>query len=215
VPSVEYAEAAHAGALSFEFSHRNEFVVGNCGPAPAEMENVALRFREGIAHSTPTINGVSAATVRKRGPLWGRLASQGAPPEITLDADDDAATLRTHGFEGRFGVTIERQLTLLAGGRSLVGQDRLVQSGKRANGSCVIRFHLAPGAEVEPAADIVRVRLASGALFAFLWEGAQLTIDESIRQSAHFGFHRTRQIVLAAPVRDTREVSWIFTLEDG
>ncbi len=215
VPPVEFAASAHAGALAFEMSYGNELVTGNCGPAPVGMEGAALRFREGLAHDAPTIDGVSAAAIRRFGPLAGRLAARGGAPKLVVDAADDTLTVRTQGFADRFGVAVERQLTLLGNGRSLVGQDRFIAADKKVSGTCTTRFHLAPGAEVLPADDLVRIRLASGAMFVFLWEGASLAIDESIRQSAHYGSHRTKQIVLAAPVSETLEVSWIFTLEDS
>ena len=40
-----------------------------------------------------------------------------------------------------------------------------------------------------------------------------MRIEDSVRQSAYFGFHRTKQIVLEVLVADAGEVSWIFTLE--
>ena len=49
----------------------------------------------------------------------------------------------------------------------------------------------------------------------FLWEGADMRVEDSVRQSAYFGFHRTRQIVLDALVAEAGEISWIFTLDDG
>jgi uncharacterized heparinase superfamily protein len=42
-----------------------------------------------------------------------------------------------------------------------------------------------------------------------------MRVEDSVRQSAYFGFHRTRQIVLDALVADVTEVSWIFTLDDA
>ena len=36
-----------------------------------------------------------------------------------------------------------------------------------------------------------------------------------MRQSAYFGFHRTRQLVLDVLAADASEVSWIFTLEEN
>jgi hypothetical protein len=42
-----------------------------------------------------------------------------------------------------------------------------------------------------------------------------MRVEDSVRQSAYFGFHRTRQIVLDVLVGDVHEVSWIFTLDEG
>jgi uncharacterized heparinase superfamily protein len=63
--------------------------------------------------------------------------------------------------------------------------------------------------------DMLRLRLASGAVWTFLWEGATARIEDSVRQSAYFGLNKTRQIVLDTDVTDGHEIAWIFTLEDG
>jgi uncharacterized heparinase superfamily protein len=78
-----------------------------------------------------------------------------------------------------------------------------------------VRFHLAHQTEVGEGGDLLRLKLGSGAVWTFLWEGAEMRIEDSVRQSAYFGFHRTKQIVLDAHVADTTEVSWIFTLDEG
>lgn len=215
VPPLEHALAAHASALAFEFSHGRDLVVANCGPTPSNFQNDGLLFRRGVAHSAPTINAMSAATIAGRGPLAGRVVGIGAASEITANEVDLSLLLRTHGYEDRFGVTLERRLTLLAEGKTLVGQDRLVPVSGRVSGACAIRFHLAPQAEIEERPDLLRLRLGSGAIWSFLWEGADMRVEDSIRQSAHFGFHRTRQIVLDVLAEEADEVSWIFTLEEG
>ena len=63
VPPPEYARHMHASALAFEFSHGRDLVVCNCGPAQSDEEESALLFRQGIAHSGPTINALSAAAI--------------------------------------------------------------------------------------------------------------------------------------------------------
>jgi uncharacterized heparinase superfamily protein len=215
VPSPEFSAHSHASALAFEFSHGRDLVVCNCGPAPVGLEASAGLFRQGIAHSAPTINALSAAQVVARGPLAGRLVPIGRAPEITAEEADQSLVMRTHSYEDRFGVTIERRLTLLAEGKTLVGQDRLVHKRQHVTGACAIRFHLAHQTEVTDAGDLMRLKLASGQTWTFLWEGAELRVEDSVRQSAYFGFHRTRQLVLDVLAADASEVSWIFTLEEG
>ena len=53
----------------------------------------------------------------------------------------------------------------------------------------------------------------NGVVWSFLWEGAQFREEDSVRQSAYLGFHRTRQLVLETNVSPTTEIAWIFTLE--
>ena len=60
---------------------------------------------------------------------------------------------------------------------------------------------------------IARLVLPNGVVWSFLWEGAQFREEDSVRQSAYLGFHRTRQMVLETTVTADTEVAWIFTLE--
>jgi uncharacterized heparinase superfamily protein len=218
VPPPAYAGEAHAGALAFEFSQGRELVVGSCGPAPAELAGSRLLFRKGAAHSAPTIEDKSAARIAEKGPLAGRLLARGAPGTININVADKTLALATNGFQRRFGVILERRLTLMSEGKTLVGQDKITLANSKASpgGTCVIRFHLAPGSAIYAGQnqDIVHVRLASNKVWTFLWEGARMHEEDSVRQSAHFGFHRTRQIVLEAPVEDGHEIAWIFTLDE-
>ena len=217
VPPPEYAAEGHASALAFEFSYGPELVVGNCGPAPADFEGSSLLFRQGIAHSGPTINAASAARIAASGPAAGLLRPKGLPGDLSADTDNEALVISTHAYRQQFRVELERRLTLLSDGKSLVGQDRMVASGRRrSRGMCSVRFHLALGTSVAPGNDddVLRLRLASGAVWTFLWEGADMRVDDSVRQSAYFGFHRIKQIVLDAPVEDGAEIAWIFTLDE-
>lgn len=215
VPAPEYSRHMHASALAFEFSHGRDLVVCNCGPSRADEPDSALLFRQGIAHSGPTINAISAASIPTRGPLKNRLVAIGRPPEMASEEADHTLVMRTHGYAERFGVVLERRLTLLAEGQSLVGQERLLKARSRMSGACAFRFHLAHQTQVSEAGDMLKLRLASGQVWNFLWDGAEMRVEDSVRQSAYFGFHRTRQIVLDVLVEEGAEVSWIFTLDEG
>lgn len=215
VPAPDFARHMHASALAFEFSHGRDLVVCNCGPAPADMEQSELLFRQGIAHSAPTINALSAANIPTGGPLKNRVVQIGRDPEVGADDSDHSLIMRTHGYADRFGVVLERRLTLLAEGNSLVGQERMLRARGRMSGACAIRFHLAHQTQVSQAGDMLRLKLNSGAVWNFLWDGADMRVEDSVRQSAYFGFHRTKQIVLDVLVGDVQEVSWIFTLDEG
>ncbi len=214
VPPPEYARHMHASALAFEFSHGRDLVICNCGPAQSDEEESALLFRQGIAHSGPTINAISAATIPTRGPLQNRLVQVGKDPEIRSEEADHSLAMRNYGYADRFGVVLERRLTLLAEGHSLVGQERIHRSRSKVSGALAIRFHLAHQTKVSQAGEMLKLRLASGDVWNFLWEGADMRVEESVRQSAYFGHHRTRQIVLDALVADVSEISWILTLDE-
>jgi uncharacterized heparinase superfamily protein len=214
VPPPDFARQAHAGALAFEFSHGRDLVVCNCGPAPAGLDGDNTLFRQGIAHSAPTINALSAAAIGTTGSLAGRLLPIGEEAELEAFEADQSLVMRCHGYEDRFGVTLERSLTLMSEGKTLVGQDKFIHS-RRVSGACAIRFHLAHQTEVQQTEDLLRLKLSSGAVWTFLWEGADMRVEDSVRQSSYFGFHRTKQIVLDVLAADANEVSWIFTLEEG
>jgi uncharacterized heparinase superfamily protein len=215
VAAPEYSLQGHASSMAFEFSHGRDLLVCNCGPAPPGYEHDRALFRQGVAHSCPTVNAISAGVIPATGPFAGRLLPIGRKPEIEAQPAEAGLTIRCHSYADRFGITLERHLTLLAEGKTLVGQDKVVPRRHRTSGALAIRFHLALQTEVQVADDLVRLRLASGAVWTFLWESAEMRIEDSVRQSAYFGFHRTRQIVLEAAVPEVSEVSWIFTLEEN
>jgi uncharacterized heparinase superfamily protein len=203
-PPTGFDGEAHDGALGFEFAHGSELILGSCGPAPSDLPEIRNLFRQGIAHSAPTIDAQDATSPR----------APAIAPVMALDTSQHMLTMTTTGYGDRFGCEIERRLTLLSEGTTLVGQDRIVGKGT-ANGHLAIRFHLAPGVALRRAAgdSIARLVLPNGAVWSFLWEGAQLREDDSVRQSAYLGFHRTRQLVLETEIDATTEVAWIFTLE--
>ncbi|MGV8833869.1 MAG: heparinase II/III family protein [Devosia sp.] len=199
-PPPGFAENAHASPLALEFSHGSELILGSCGPAPADLAASKALFRQGVAHSGPTIDSADAAAF--------------PPPTMTLAPADQLLTITTAGYARRFGVDIERRITLLSGGTTLVGQDRMIAHGS-ASGLLSVRFHLAPGVQLDRNrnAGMVRLILPNEAVWSFLWEGAAFRDEESVRQSAFVGLHKTRQLVLEADVVAGSEIAWIFTLE--
>jgi uncharacterized heparinase superfamily protein len=201
-PPPGHDQDLHACALAFEFSHGTELVLGSCGPAPSDLPDSKPLFRQGVAHSAPTIDAEDIPPQRT--------------PTMTLDAADHLLTLGATGYGKRFGVELERRLTLLSEGTTLVGQDRMIGQGP-ASGLLAIRFHLAPGVMLRHngGEGIVRLVLPNGVIWSFLWEGARLREEESVRQSAYLGFHKTRQLVLETEVAPDAEVAWILTLEQG
>jgi uncharacterized heparinase superfamily protein len=193
----------HAGALAFEFSHASELIVGSCGPAPSDMPESRDLFRQSIAHSAPTIDAEDAA------------AKTRTQPGMVLDSAEHMLAMTTSGYMSGFGAEIERRLTLLSEGTTLVGQDRIIANAEAPKGRLAIRFHLAPGIELRRSSGegMARLILPNGMVWSFLWEGADFHEEDSVRQSSYLGFHRTRQLVLETDVTPDAEVAWIFTLE--
>jgi len=193
----------HAGALAFEFAHGRELIVGSCGPAPSDMPDSRDLFRQSIAHSAPTIDAADASP-------RGR-----AEPAMVLDSAEHMLAITSAGYAHAFGAEIERRLTLLSDGTTLVGQDRIIAQSETPTGRLAIRFHLAPGILVRRTGGdgMARLTLPNGTIWSFLWEGADFHEEDSVRQSSYLGFHRTRQLVLETDVTPGAEVAWIFTLE--
>lgn len=202
VPARGFAGDSHASALAFEFSHGSELIVGSCGPAPSDMPESRDLFRQSIAHSTPTIDAEDAAV-------------GGAGQPMLLDTAEHMLAMTSSGYAGRFGAEIERRLTLLSDGTTLVGQDRILAGTAAPSGRLAIRFHLAPGIMVRrpDGEGMARLVLPNGTIWSFLWEGAECHEEDSVRQSSYLGFHRTRQLVLETDVAPGAEVAWIFTRE--
>jgi uncharacterized heparinase superfamily protein len=173
-------------------------VLGSCGPAPSDMPDSQALFRQGIAHSAPTIDDEDSVAAD--------------PASVTLDTHEHmlAMTATGHG-----GMIIERRMTLLSEGTTLVGQDRIVSGADNLHHRLAVRFHLGPGVMVRRIGNegIARLVLPNGMIWSFLWEGADFHDEESVRQSAYLGFHRTRQLVLEADAVPGAEVAWILTLE--
>jgi uncharacterized heparinase superfamily protein len=211
LPPPQFARDAHAGALSFEYACGSTLVVGNCGPAPAQLEESRNLFRHSSAHSAPTIEDISSARIARNGTLLAR----GPAPEIGLDAGENSIEMRLGAYRDHYGLDIVRRLTLMGGGQTLVGKDRILATDRpaRQNGTFSIRFHLAPGVVTErwDGEDLIRLVYRNGEGWAFLWEGASADIEDSVRHSAHFGLVKTRQIVLHGPARNEAEIAWVFT----
>ncbi|MCD7058306.1 heparinase II/III family protein [Pelagibacterium xiamenense] len=214
VPPAQFAQSAHAGGLSFEFSSHGALIVGNCGPAPAQLPESRNLFRHTSAHSAPTIDDLSNASL-SGGSLRGSILRPRGTTQMTVSPEDCAIEMRSSAYRNRYGLDIVRSLTLLGGGHTLVGQDRLLAASRRHHrqGDAIIRFHLAPDVAIDRAdgEDLIRLVFKSGPTWAFLWEGARADIEESVRHSAHFGLVKTRQIVLSGPARPDTEIAWVFT----
>jgi len=208
-PPPGFDAEAHSGGMAFEFSYGSELILGSCGPAPSDMPETRALFRQAIAHSSPTIDDEDPHIA-----VRGRQARHAAVPDMELVPAEHMLVIPSIGYADRFGAEIERRLTLLADGTTLVGQDRVIAQGN-PQGHLSIRFHLAPGITVQaPVGEgMRRLTLPNGTVWSFLWEGARLRQDDSVRQSAHIGFHRTVQLVLEADMAADLEIGWILTRE--
>ncbi|WP_029041240.1 heparinase II/III family protein [Cucumibacter marinus] len=217
MPDPEFAAQMHAGGLAFEFSHGNALIVGNCGPAPGKLRDAAA-FRQAAAHSTLSVDDRSPARFGVGPFMPQRVFPLGAPPAIGVDPNKVSIAMVGHGFEPKYGLTHHRMLSLIDEGRTLVGQDVLKLGGSsKTSRYFTLRFHLGPGVyagDIEEQSSI-RLETRAGEVWMFLWEGGVADIEESVRQSVHFGLTRTDQIVITGDVTGRSEIAWSFTRQPG
>jgi uncharacterized heparinase superfamily protein len=224
-PAPEHSTAAHAGTLSFEFSHGADRIVVNCG-APL-MRDMAWRAstRATAAHSTVTVSDTSSAQVMTKGFAHAIIGTQmiGGPKAVRSKrgADDYGETvLASHdGYMAVFGVMHQRSLALRADGLELKGEDSLTAPA-RPQGSAAVpataRFHLHPAVKPSLSADGHSVWLGTGnGAWRFRAEGGTLALSDSIYCGDGDEVRRTSQIIISAKVEGgkTTRLQWSLARE--
>lgn len=203
-----------AGAASFEYSFRNDLIVSNCGPGPASLGEDAQLFRLPASHSTLEIEYRGAFPFKPEKLVRQHMAAnRGIVPKI--DLAEKSVDLTNKGYQRLAGISHVRSLNVLAReGDALLGQDVIScdMSHKHAPDEFLLRFHLGPGvqANMDESANQIELKLRSGATWAFIWEGAQAMIEQSVRYSAHKGLEPIQQIVLSGGISAHQEVVWTF-----
>jgi uncharacterized heparinase superfamily protein len=219
-PPARLSADAHAGCLSFEFSMGHDRFVVNCG-APLPGKPAAREAsRQTAAHSTLVLDDTSSCrfvagrsadpgrTLIAAGPQNVSVSRRELPEATVLDASHD-------GYVRHFGLVHERRIALTRDGARILGQDRLLVSGRgdRAAQRFALRFHIHPDIAIEPASDGRSVRLASrrGATVVFEAGDAETSVEESVFFAAPSGMLRTSQIVVSGPATPETEIGWSFT----
>jgi len=202
---------AHAGTLSFEFSHSDQRLIVNCGAQQAGGD-WRLAQRATAAHSTLTVDDTNSSTLMPdgsgllRGPAIVACRREEAEGNGWLDMSHD-------GYQPGFGLIHHRRLFLAADGSDLCGHDRLEgKGGKRF----VIRFHLHPAATANLAQDgqAVLLRLPGGAGFRLRSSGAEVSLAESVYLGGA-EMRRSQQVVLSGELHGAgAEVKWALTREN-
>jgi uncharacterized heparinase superfamily protein len=206
-----YDGHAHAGTLSFEFSHGDERLIVNCGAQNAGRE-WRLAQRATAAHSTLTLDDTNSSILMADGtglirrPATVACRREEAEGNSWLDMSHD-------GYRPGFGLLHHRRLYLSADGGDLRGHDRL--EGKGGN-RAAIRFHLHPQVMASLAQDgqAVLLRLPGGAGFRLRSTGAEVSLAESIYLGRAGEMRRSQQVVLACEVFGAgADVKWALTRE--
>ncbi len=88
-PPPEVSADAHAGCLSFEFSHKQQRVIVNCGMPASGRDNWRQVARATAAHSTVTFNDTSSCRfrrIRSRSSAYSAYRSSMAPTTLPFRA---------------------------------------------------------------------------------------------------------------------------------
>ena len=225
-PPGPFAENAHAGTLSFEFSTEGSVLVVNCGHPDGRDGPMARAARATAAHSTMTLDDTSSARLPPLGGRgwWSTTALTGGPSAVDLlRGTDDAGEWveASHDGYAASGWLHGRRLELARDGHRLDGLDTLRPALGRSPRPALpfaIRFHLHPAAAPSYHLDGsgIVVTLPSGRQWQFAAESVNAapvfaTVEESIVFAGPDGPRRTTQIVLAGEVAADTAIRWLFT----
>ncbi len=212
VPAAPGFDAhAHAGTLSFEFSHGSQRLIVNCGAQAAGGEWRSAQ-RATAAHSTLTVDDTNSSMLLADGsglirrPTTVACRREEAEGNSWLDMSHD-------GYRPGFGLIHHRRLFLGTDGADLRGHDRLEgRGGKRF----AIRFHLHPQVVASLAQDgqAVLLRLPGGGGFRLRSGGGEVGLAESIYLGQPGEMRRSQQVIVTGELKGAgAEVKWALTRE--
>jgi uncharacterized heparinase superfamily protein len=213
---------AHAGTLSFEFSHDEERVIINCGAHPWSREWQQVQ-RTTAAHSTMIVDNVnSSMLLPPRKAVGGGVRMDGIAlkPDIVTARREETngqiwLDLSHNGYEEGFGLIHRRRLYLSSNGEDFMGEDQLV--GKGGN-SFALRFHLHPEiqASITQNGQAALLKLPKGSFWRMRVQGGDVALAESAAIGAGGRVRRSQQLVVMGVIESDRtEVKWLLQREGG
>ncbi|WP_066559639.1 heparinase II/III family protein [Croceicoccus bisphenolivorans] len=220
-PSGRVATGACASTLAFEFSHRDQRIVVNCGGAALAGAAVPRRIEDGLrssaAHSTLTLADADSTPVEPQGKLGSGVKT------VTLDRGSEGGTkvlAASHdGYVGRHGLFHERRLALSADGTVLEGIDGLMPRGRKAKRGAhpyAIRFHLGQGIEIGHQLEGesgrgLALAMPDGSYWQFRTDAGALDVEDSLWVDAGGHPRQIRQLVASGNIeREGGEIGWSF-----
>ncbi len=222
-PVMTVSQEAHAGCLSFEFSHARNRIVINCGMPSMNRDAWRQAARATAAHSTVTFNNESSCKflstdAYKR--LLGAPIVDG-PNEVKVVRGDREGSLvvrASHdGYGTNYSVVHQRSWRLSPDGMRLDGEDVFFAPNggdvpKKSQDEFAIRFHLHPNVKASRRTDGASVLLAlpGNESWIFTAPGAVVELEESVFLPATDGPRRSNQIVIASKARVMPRVVWSF-----
>ena len=195
-PPRGFDDHAHAGTLSFEFSHERERIIVNCGAYRGPKPNWWRVARASAAHSVLVVADTNSVEIRADGSL-GRSPTSVARERAEHDGQQWVSA--THdGYRERFGLIYTRQLFLSADGEDLRGEDRLTGL---PGATFAVRFHLHPSVQASLERDVsaVLLRPPSGIVWRLRAAGAEMSLGESVYLGSGEA-RKTQQVVLSGTV---------------
>ena len=203
---------AHAGTLSFEFSHGMERMIVNCGAHPTAEEWRQVQ-RATAAHSALVVEDTNSSMLLP----FGGLAL--TPRSVVVRREQTEAgqwlDARHNGYEEPFGLTHRRRLFLTADGLELIGEETLNGRGGK---SFALRFHLHPAVQVSmtQSSHAALLKLPQGGGWRLRVQGGELSLADSIYLGQCGTVRRTQQLVVQGTIEDdTTQVKWALQKEGG
>jgi uncharacterized heparinase superfamily protein len=224
-PPLTASADAHAGALSFELSAKQQRIVVNCGLPIAGRENWRQVARATAAHSTVTFNDSSSCQLLGSGGfqrMFGSMIVAG-PSNVPITREtreDQSVMLRTSqdGYAARFGIVHHRIIQIAADGNKIDGEDLFMPPDDRllpnnALDEFALRFHLHPGVKATRLTDGhgAMLILPNKDLWNFSSHEDRLEIEESVYLGGREGPRRTFQIVIVGQARKVGRVAWTLS----
>lgn len=201
---------AHAGTLSFEFSHGAERLIVNCGAHPSAPEWRQVQ-RATAAHSTLVVDDTNSSMLLP----FGGLALIPRSVVVRREATEAGQWLDAHhnGYDEPFDLIHRRRLFLSADGLELMGEETLSGRGGR---SFALRFHLHPSVQVSvtQSSQAAFLKLPQGGGWRLRIQGGDLSLADSVYLGQSGMVRRTQQLVVQGAIEDdTTQVKWALQKE--
>ena len=219
-PDIEYAAAACAGCLSFEFSFGATPIFVNGGtPGPADQDWLS-QSRATASHNTLVLGAKSSSKIIRQRTLEQLIG--GAPIRLPEDVtfsvmgDNDAIAVdgRHDGYRKRFGLDHKRRLRLGKTGLWLEGIDQILSPKQQMrlprDIPFSVHFHLHPGVRCDghESPETIRIKLPDETVWMFSAEDATVSIEDSIYYADRVGPTKSQQIVLRGTCFGDKTIKW-------
>lgn len=225
-PKPRHARHGCASTLAFEFSHRAQRIVVNCGGAELAGTLVPARIEQGLrgtsAHSTLVLDEANSTAVLLHGQIGKGVEEVDVKREAVQAGSRKAVKLEAshNGYAARHGLLHRRILILSDDGEELRGEDVLEPAGhkgKRGKIGFAIRFHLGRGVDAKLTDDALGVHLAlpDASYWQFRLGGTSgethCTLEDSLWVDGHGRPHGVQQIVVEGmAARGGERFPWLF-----